>query len=593
MEKSVTLETINAAMGKKKADLILRGGKVINVYTREILENDVVITGNQVVHVGINSEDFEGEKTLVKNIKGSFVCPGLIESHIHIESSMLTLSEFTKAVIPHGTTTVVIDPHELANVTGVPGINILIDEASKSPITYLIEAPSCVPSLPSFETSGAELNEEDIRDLIKREEIFALAEMMNYPGVIMCDSSVLAKIDYTKEVGKIVEGHAPLLSGKELQAYIASGISSDHETTTADEALEKLRLGMKIQVREGSFAKDLRRVLSKLKELEIDPRNLLVATDDRNPVDLQEKGHLDHSYRLMIELGINPLEAIQMLTLNTATHLGLQDKIGGIAPGKNADLIVVNNLQEFEVSLTIAKGRILYENGLLQYEEESVEYPQFILDTVQNLEIPTIQDLQVRTETEDTVRVHVIGLKEHSLLTEKLEAILSVKNGIIEADVENDILPVVVLNRHTSDNNIGKGFVKGLGLKNAALASTIAHDCHQLICVGTDYDLMLKAISKLKESKGGQVLITPEKIVLLPLEFAGIMSTLSLEETVEKHRELQSALEEINVQLSEPFMALAFIALPVIPHLKITDLGLVDVDQFKMVELIKNEENYP
>ncbi len=591
MDNLVTQDTINAALGKKKADLILRGGKVVNVYTREILQNDVVITDGVIVHIGENTSFFEDEKSIIKDISGHYVCPGLIESHIHIESSMLTLTEFTKAIVAHGTTTVVIDPHELVNVTGIPGLELLIEEASESPITYLIEAPSCVPSLPGFETSGAEINGEEIGKLMKRKEIFALAEMMNYPGVIMGVPEVISKIDYAKKAGKIIEGHAPLLSGKKLQAYIAAGITSDHETTTADEALEKLRLGMKIQIREGSFAKDLKNVLTKLKDLPIDTRNLLIATDDRNPVDLKEKGHLDYTYRLMVQLGVDPLVAIQLLTINPATHLGLQDKIGGIAPGKNADLVVVNNLEDFEVLLSIAKGRILFEDGELQYQQDSATYPQFIINTVENLEIPDIQRLQFSTNKENSVTVRVIGLKEHSLITENLEAVLNIKNGFIEPDFENDILPVVVLNRHTSENNIGKGFLKGLGLKNAALASTIAHDCHQLICVGTDYVLMVKAISKLKESKGGQVLVTPTEVILLPLEFAGIMSTFSLEETVEKHKILQSALKKINIKLSDPFMALAFIALPVIPHLKITDLGLVDVDEFKMVDLIKNEED--
>ena len=589
MDKSDTLEIIEAALGKRKADIILRGGNVVNVYTKEILRNDIVITDGLVVHVGQNTDFFEGENSTIKDVSGKIICPGLIDSHIHIESSMLTLSEFTRAIIPRGTTTVVIDPHELANVTGILGLEILIDEASTSPITYLIEAPSCVPSLPGFETSGAEITEEEVRALMKKKEIFALAEMMNYPGVIMGDSGVLAKIDSAKEAGKIIEGHAPLLSGKELQAYIASGISSDHETTTAEEALEKLRLGMKIQIREGSFAKDLKGVLTGIKDLAIDTRNLLIATDDRNPVDLQEKGHLDHTYRLMVELGINPLEAIQMLTLNPATHLGLQDKIGGIAPGKKADLIVVNSFEDFKVSMTIARGKILYEDRTIQYDSDKIEYPPFILNTVQNLEIPTTEDLRFKTDIQDEVKVRVIGLKEHSLITESLEAILKVKEGFIVPDVENDILPVAVLNRHTTANNIGKGFLKGLGLNNVALASTIAHDCHQLICVGTDYDLMLKAIKKLKESKGGQVLVTQEEEVLLPLEFAGIMTILTLEETVEKLKVLQSSLKKANVELSDPFMALAFIALPVIPHLKITDLGLVDVDKFKFTELIINE----
>ncbi len=583
-----THEIINAASGKIKADIILSGGEVVNVYTRELIKADVVITKGRIVHVGLLSIDFEDTETEVIDVSGSIICPGLIESHIHIESSMLTLTEFAKAVIPHGTTTVVIDPHELVNITGKKGLELLISEASKSPITFLIELPSCVPSLPGFETSGAVLSAEEISELIKQKEIFALAEMMNYPGVINGFGDVVNKINSAKEAGKMIEGHAPLLSGKELQTYIAAGISSDHEATSVDEALEKLRLGMKLQLREGSFAKDLQNILSKLDLNKIDSRHLLIASDDRNPIDLFEKGHLDYSYKKMINLDIKPIEALQMMTINTATHLGLQNQIGGIAPGKKADIVVVNNLYDFDISLVISNGKIIFRNGELIIPVERAEYPSFIFNTLANLETPSFDDLVIKSDKEKVV-VRVIGIQENSLITEKIQHTVNVKDGVLLPDIEKDILPVFVVNRHTKEKKVGKGFVKGLGLKNSAIASTVAHDSHQLICTGTDYNLILAAIKQLKESQGGQVIVTPEKTTLLQLDFAGIMSSLPLKEVVGQFKILTKSLDELKPSISEPFMALAFIALPVIPHLKITDHGLIDVDNLQIINPIISE----
>ncbi len=579
-----TRALIDYAMGRIKADIILKGGRVVNVYTREIFESDIVIAGGKIVNVGKDTQLFEGKNTLIIDVKDFIICPGLIESHIHIESSMLTLSEFAKAIIPHGTTTVVIDPHELVNVVGTKGLKILFKEAKLSPIRFLIEAPSCVPALPGFETSGAVINSKKIRKLMKRKEIFALAEMMNYPGVFLADDDVIAKINASKEAGKIIEGHAPLLKNKELQAYIAAGISSDHEATNAEEVLEKLRLGMKLQIREGSFARDLVKIFEGFKKSKIDTRNILIASDDRNPLDLTEKGHLDYSLKLLIQQGIEPVEALQMMTLNTATHLGLQDEIGGIAPGKCADIVVFDNLDNLSVSIVIAQGKILFRDGKMKYEQPKFNYPSQILNTTKNLQVPTEGELKIQSSSIDKVNARVIGIKEKSLITEKLVEDLEVKNGMVQPSIEKDILPLVVINRHTKERNIGKAFIKGLGIKNGAIASTVAHDSHQLICAGTDYKLMIKAINELKISKGGQVVVTPTSTTILPLEFAGIMSTLPLEELVEKFKKLQTAVMEIKPIVSEPFMALAFVALPVIPHIKLTDKGLFDVDEFRIVD---------
>ena len=582
-------EIVNCAMGRKKSDLVLLNGQIANVYTKEILEANIAVCNDRIVHVGKDLDDLIGENTKIIDVEGLTVCPGLIESHIHIESSMLTLSKFTEAVVPHGTTTVVIDPHELANVAGVEGLEILINEAKNSPITYLIEVPSCVPSLPGFETSGASINADQIKQLMIRDEFFALAEMMNYPGVFLGLEEVISKIDAAKKAGKLIEGHAPLLKGKELQAYVAAGISSDHEATSFKEVLEKLRLGMKLQVREGSFAKDLENIFQELKNSQIDTRNILIASDDRNPIDLMEKGHLDYTYRKMIQMGMNPIEILQMMTLNTATHLGLDNEIGGIAPGKRADIVVVNNLQDFVVEYVIAQGKILYQNGSLELETQDIRYPDFILDTLSKLEVPSIEELMIKEEIKTSVKARVIGVKEHSLITEKFEKELQVLDNFVVPDVKNDILPIVVINRHTEEKKIGKGFVMGLGIKDGALASTVAHDSHQLICVGTSYNLMKKAIEALKNSHGGQVVVTRDKTTTLPLEFAGIISTKKVEDVVSLCKKLNETLITLKPIISETFMALAFLALPVIPHLKITDQGLVDVDCFEKISPIIDE----
>ncbi len=581
-----TRAKIEIALGKTKADIILRGGLIANVLTKEILESDVVITAGYIGHVGKDTSDFEGKKTRIIDLKGKIICPGLIESHIHVESSMLSVTQFSRAVIPHGTTTCVIDPHELVNVTGVQGLEVFLEQAKKSPIRFLVEAPSCVPSSPGFETSGAELNSATITKLMEREDIFALAEMMNYPGVLFTDKEVLAKIDAAKNVNKLIEGHAPLLKGKELQAYIAAGISSDHEASSAEEVLEKLRLGMKIQLREGSFARDLSNIVHEIKEMEIDTRNIMIASDDRNPVDLFEKGHLDYSFRLAVKAGMDPMTVLQMLTINPATHLGLDNEIGSIAPGKIADLIIVDNLKNFNLMTTIIDGKIQFEEGELKEKYRKEKYPNFVVNTMFNLEIPQLADIMFRINEGKTVKVRTIGVNEHSLVTDSLVSELKVVDKFIVPDLENDILPVIVMNRHTSESNIGKGFVKGLGIKNGAIASTVAHDCHQLICVGTCYDMMIEAIWELKDSNGGLVIVTEEENTVLPLEFAGIMSVKKYEDVIADFKNLGEALEKLTSKISEPFMALAFVALPVIPHLKLTDRGLVDVDKFEIIDVV-------
>ncbi len=593
MVYQTTKELVDNAMARKKADIVLKNCKVLNIFTREIIEADIVITRGRTVHVGKLSDEFIGKGTLILDIAGAYASPGFIESHIHVESSMLTLSEFTKAVALRGTTTVVIDPHELANVCGLAGLEHFIQESQKQPITFLIEAPSCVPAIQGLETSAATLDSSAISKLLSKREVVALAEVMNYPGVYLAHPEVIEKIDVAKRLNKIIEGHAPLLSNKELQAYIAAGISSDHENASFEEALEKLRLGMKVQVRDGTFAKDLESIMKPLRKKKLDTRNILIASDDRSAIDLIEYGHLDYSLQKLVKIGYKPIEAIQMVTLNPARHLRMDHELGGIAPGRISNIVILEDLKKFKVKHVIAKGKLIVENGKFIHQLKKSPYPAMFMNTMVNLEIPTKNDLMIEVKDKNKVKVHVMGLKEHSLITKKEEATLLVTNGFVQPNVLKDILPVVVINRHTKEKKIGKGFIRGLGIKNGAIASTVAHDSHQLVCVGTDYDFMLRAIKALKNHNGGQVVVAKNidsvSETVLPLSYAGIMSTKSLEEVTSDMKKLQEATKILTPTISEPFMSLSFIALPVIPYLKITDYGVIDVNNFKVIPLIKED----
>ncbi|MFX0210032.1 MAG: adenine deaminase [Candidatus Hodarchaeota archaeon] len=588
MNISLLKELISCARGEIPSDLLIQGGTLVNVNTRELYEADIAIYGNRIANVAEpNSLDPEKCHKMI-DIKGKYMSPGLIESHLHIESTMLPPNEFAKLVIPRGTTTVLLDPHEIGNALGVKGLQLLLTQSENLPLRFLIEIPSCVPAAPGLETSAHTIDSKIIKKLIEKEpRFFGLGEVMNYPGVLFKDDEVLTKIKLGSKMN-IVDGHSPRVSGRDLDAYIAAGIESDHESTTAKEFLEKLRKGMRVMAREGSLAKDLRNVLKATKDTNLDLRNCLLASDDRNVIDLYRNGHLDTQLRIAVEEGIPSISALQMVTINPATYFGLEDEFGCIAPGRIADIVIFNDLERFQVHSVIFGGKVVFTDEKLNWVFLESEYPPWAVDTVKIAQPINSEAFRAVTSLPDgTHPVRVIGALPHSLITESLVEDLEVRNGWIHPAPEEDILSTTVMERYGINGNIANAFIKGFGItcKHFAMATTVAHDCHNLLVTGTDHKTMTRAVEILFQIKGGYVAIAEDKMKKVPLPYGGLMS-------IEPYSVLYNQLIELNkvfsdiTEFNEPLMALSFMALPVIPHLKLTDKGLVDVDSFTFTNLV-------
>ncbi len=579
---------ISCARGEIPSDILIQEGTLVNVITCELYKADITIYNNRIANVSEpNSLDPDNTHHII-NAKGKFISPGLIESHLHIESTMLSPTEFARVVIPRGTTTVLLDPHELGNALGVRGLQLLLTQSEGLPIRYLIEIPSCVPAAPGLETSAHIIDSKTIKDLIEKDDrFFGLGEVMNYPGVLFKDDEVLTKIQLGSSLN-IIDGHCPGVSGMDLDAYIAAGIESDHESTTSEEFLEKLRKGMKVMAREGSLAKDLRNVLKATKGRKLDLRNCLLASDDRNIIDLYENGHLDNQLRIAVEEGISPVSAIQMVTINPATYFNLERKIGSIAPGKVADVIIFEDLQSFMINSVIFGGRIVYEDKKLKWNFPEFEYPSWATNTIKISQSVNPESFRAVTSvTDGTYSVRVIGVIPHSLITEALIANLEIENGWIHSDPDKDILSLTVIERYGVNGNMANAFIKGFDIqcKPFAMATTVAHDCHNLLVAGTDHQTMVKAVNLIKQMKGGYVVIAEDTIQKVPLPYGGLISLESHEVLHDQLINLNKTFDNITA-FDEPLMALSFMALPVIPHLKLTDKGLVDVDKFAFCDLL-------
>uniref|UniRef100_A0A7C4S4S6 Adenine deaminase n=1 Tax=Geoglobus ahangari TaxID=113653 RepID=A0A7C4S4S6_9EURY len=540
---------IEVARGDRKADLVLKNAQIVNVLTEEIIKGDIAFCGEFIAGIG----EYSGIKEI--DCKDLYAIPGLIDGHTHVEMSMLSLTEFSKLVVPRGTTCVVADPHEIANVLGVNGVKMLIEEAKSTPLRFYCLAPSCVPSSP-LETSGAVIGVEEIKELLKMDEVLGLAEMMNYPGVVNGVDEVLEKI----LIADLVDGHCPKLSGKALNAYVVAGIRSDHESTKLDEAKEKLRLGMRIMIREGSAARNLKA----LKNL-VPNRYLMLVTDgDRSVLDLIEEGYLDYVYLRALEEGIDEIKALQMLTINPAEYFGIN--AGLIAPGRFADVVLVRDLRKFDVKKVFIGGK-LPEFGSFKYPEEAKR-------SVKAKKI-TPNDIKIGSG-----KARIIEVYDGEIVTgESVEYV----EGI---DVLRDILKAVVVERHGKRGGIGVAYVKGFGLKRGALAQTIAHDAHNIVAVGADDEEICRAVNTLIDLQGGIVVCDGEEILTLPLRIAGLMSDEKAEVVAEKLKKIENKLRKMGCKLKSPVITLSFIALPVIPKLKLTDLGLVDVEKFEVVDAI-------
>lgn len=561
---------INVARGKEKADFVIRNANLINVLSEEIYKTDIAIKDGIIAGLG---EGYTGEKEI--DAEGKYVSPSFIDGHVHIESSMLLPSEFSKMVVPSGTTTVIADPHEIANVIGLHGISFMREASKNLPLDVYMMLPSCVPASP-YETSGFELNSYDLSLLIDSPWVLGVAEMMNFPGVINSDNEVMAKIKLATDKGKRIDGHAPYLTGKDLCAYVATGITSDHECTNVKEAVEKLRAGMYLMIREGSAAKDLDALIPVLKTMPT--RKCIFVTDDRYPYALN--GHINIMVKRCVDKGVDLIKAIQAASLNTAEYFGIKNT-GAVAPGYKADLLIFDNLQDFIPSIVMKNGQIVAKNGKMTVENEKIHLAS-LRGTV-NIRWIEQNDLKIKALS-DTVKA--IEISDGQLVTKSVEAKIKVKDGYACSDVENDVLKMLVIERHKASGNIGKGFVKGFGLKSGAIASTVAHDSHNMIVIGTNDEDMFKAVKELVKSQGGKVIVKDGEVVAkLELPIAGLMSDESADVVLEKAQKLKDGEKIIGCSVSEPFMTMAFLSLSVIPELKLTDKGLMDVMQGEFIDL--------
>ena len=550
---------IDIALGKEKADLVIKNAEIVNVLTEEFIKADIAICGDRIAGIG----SYDGVEEI--DADGLYAVPGLIDGHTHIEMSMLSVTEFARIVVPKGTTSVVADPHEIANVLGKDGVRVLLEEAKTTPLKVFCMIPSCVPSSP-LETSGAKITAGDIAEMLEWENVIGLAEMMNYPGVIYKDPEVLKKIEVVKSKQKPIDGHCPMLRGKELNAYISAGIGSDHESIGEEEAMEKLRLGMRVMIREGSVARNLKSLLNIAKKAY---RWCMLVTDgDRTTKDLLEQGYLDYVYRRAVEEGVDPIKALQMCTLNPAEWFGIN--AGIIAPGRYADVVLLKNLERFEVVRVIANGKPVGEI------KRTYEYPDFVKRSVR-LKKP-IEPKDIAIEGKGMARI--IRVIEGEIVTGED------KEYVEGIDVERDILKIVVVERHKATGNIGKGYIRGFGLKKGAFASSVAHDAHNIVAVGTNDEDICKAVNRIAELQGGIVVVAEGEIKAeLQLNIAGLMSEERAEVVAERVDRIHAELESLGCKHPSPIFALSFMALPVIPKLKITDLGLVDVEKFEVTDV--------
>lgn len=565
---------IEIATGRKKADLVIENCNVVNVFTEEIIYGKLAISGGVFIGVG----DYEGIEVI--DGEGKYIVPGLIDSHVHIESSMGSPYQFARAVLPRGTTTVISDCHEIANVKGIKGIEYMIESSKNLPLDVYIMLPSCVPAT-GFETSGAILEAEDLAELMKHERVLGLGELMNYQGVVFTDEGILKKLQLTDEYDKIVDGHGPIIKEKELNAYSLVGVRTDHECSNHKEVLDRIRNGIYVAVREGSAARNLLDLVGAVNSF--NERRFTFCTDDRHPKDILTDGHIDNNIRLAIKSGMNPIMAIRMATLNTAECYGLK-KLGAIAPGYKADFIIVDNLSNFNVIKTFKEGKFIDDSWC-----ENVKEDKNLLDTVRNsVNIKSFEKSDLKIKVNGNT-AKVIQILEHNLFTKNVTREVNVDSeGFYKYDESVDILPVYVIERHKGTGNIGKGLIEGYGLKNGAIASTIAHDSHNLIIIGDTVENVKIAADKIEEIGGGLVIVQNGEVKgALPLDIAGIMSSENLETVSKKHEELnQMAVEDLNIsEHVNAFMTLAFMALPVIPELKLTDQGLFDVVKFEHTDL--------
>lgn len=577
----------SVAQGRQSAETVIRNARLVNVCTHEILENvDVAIACGRIALVG-DAAHCIGESTKVIDADGQLIAPGFLDGHIHIESSMMTPVEYAAAVLPHGTTGIYYDPHEITNVLGIKGMELMVEDAEKMPLKAMLTVPSCVPAVPGFEDSGAEIDANDIAELMKRDCTVGLGEMMNFPGIVGSAPATHAIVDETLKAEKIVTGHYSIPeTGAGLNAYIASGVRCCHESTRMEDALEKMRLGMYALMREGSAWHDLQEVCRAITEHEVDSRYAVMISDDTHPHTLVSGGHMDHIIRRALSFGVDFVTAVQMVTLNCAQCFKMDHELGAIAPGKCADIVFIDNERDVNITRVMVDGDVVAENGKLTFELPKSEFPAWAMETVHIGEEITPDTFKVMTAKKDSVDVRAIEIIPVHVGNYERRVTLKVENGEVKSDVEQDVLKTFVFERHKATGKHGVGFTKGFHVKCGAMASTVAHDAHNLLVIGTNDEDMALAANTLINCGGGEVIVKNGKVLAcVPLPFAGLMSTDSAEAMDAKVAELEKAWAEIGCDIQSPFMTMALIPLACLPELRLTDRGLVDCTKFCFTEL--------
>jgi adenine deaminase len=588
--REMATELVDVATGRKPADLVVRNGRWVNVYSGEIIAGtDLAIVGGRFAYCGPDATHAIGKGTKVVDAGGRYLVPGLCDAHMHVESGMVTVTEFCRAVIPHGTTSMFIDPHEIANVLGLPGVRLMHDEAAAMPIGVHVQMPSCVPSAPGLETPGATLGVADVAEAMTWPNIIGLGEVMNFPGVIANDPTMAGEIAATLKAGKTVGGHyaSPDL-GLPFHGYVAGGPQDDHEGTRADDAIARVRQGMRAMLRLGSAWYDVAAQVKAVTEQGIDPRNFILCTDDSHSGTLVKEGHMDRVVRHAIAHGLKPVTAIQMATINTAEHFGLGREIGSIAPGRLGDFLIVSDLAAMAIDEVYARGVRMAKDGKLTVEIPAYAYPASARNTVKLARALKRKDFDIAApKGANEVRVRVIGVIENQAPTKALQADLPVEDGLVAMDRRNDVCHIALVERHRGTGAVTNAFVSGFGyIKDCAVASTVAHDSHHMIVVGTNKDDMAKAANRLGQVGGGVVLFSQGKeIAMVEMPIAGLMSDERAEIVAEKAERLTSAMRDMGCSLNNAYMQHSLLALVVIPELRISDKGLIDVTTFRKVDL--------
>jgi adenine deaminase len=595
----LTQTLVHVAMGRKPADLVIKNGIWVCVQTGEFIPHtDIAIVEGRIAYVGENADHAIGDQTRVIEAGGSYLVPGLLDGHMHVESGMVTVTEFVRAVAPRGTTGMFIDPHEIANVFGLKGVKLMVDEAAAQPVHVWVQVPSCVPSAPGMETPGASISPEDVAEAMTWPGIIGLGEMMNFPGVVQTDEKMHAEMRATRAAGKTIGGHYPTPDlGLDFHGYVAGGPEDDHEGTRLEDAIARARQGMKPMLRYGSAWHDVATQAKAITEGKLDSRRFILCTDDSHAATLAFDGHMDRVIRHAISEGLPPMTALQMATLNTAEHFGLSREMGMIAPGRYADILLVDDLNDFRPRLVIAKGQPIAENGNLTIQLPAYPYPDWVKQSVKIGKKLTAEDFKIKVPNRQSpITANVIGVIENQAPTRHLKFEIPIENGeSIIPDTSRltpdtpDLAKLALLDRHHGSGGIQLGLVSGFGFtEKCAIASTVAHDSHHLLVTGTDDACMAQAANRLAEIGGGQVVVKDGEIIgEVPLPIAGLMSDERAEVVAQKAESVLDGFRACGCTLNNPNMQLSLLALVVIPELRISDKGLVDVTKFEFVPLVE------